>query len=552
MTTSRFELLFALATWASILVDGYFAQVPVPIWQGDEPDETCRVSVFEPCKLSKMQRDKVYLVYPGGASRCISEDQPEYSFIVIPGDADKLLVYFEGGGICFDGKSRTVRLCPDKVGDTKVDGQSVGHGLLRRDSERNPFRNYTVVVAKYCSGDLYLGDLKKPYGEVRGIPNARATIEWARKQADPWDKLVLSGQSAGGIGMHIWSRTLLRTLRHNHAAVIIDSFIVGIFPVAVQRMLSDHFDFCASHLLSPADEADCKSGDFMVQQALVTAMDEFPNVAFALVNSKTDATQLWMYNVVTTTLLEGIHWISPDDLYRRFLTQLEYFNTRPNFVSYLINSDQHGYFTSDVTGTAQTSGLTGDRRPGEIALHLWLENFPITDGRPVKSQCFGRSYYPEQWLKIGPTSDYCDEYQSRKVYGQAGIDKATVHSLMDQDYSHLPRRPFNDSKRHWHQYVNHIHEQQSPVGNILARSENVLQTGLPRGRTASRMFGDHALAIVVVASGILCCSLSLFYFGRSSFLRVHGSESCGTAPARDASFCEVSSRLYDGESEECE
>src|SRR5690349_7759662 len=40
-------------------------------------------------------------IYPGGDTECALGG--EYRFLVRPGDTDKLLIHFEGGGACWDG-----------------------------------------------------------------------------------------------------------------------------------------------------------------------------------------------------------------------------------------------------------------------------------------------------------------------------------------------------------------------------------------------------------------------------------------------------------------
>ena len=48
------------------------------------------------CPLSNMKKDETTLVLPGGETRCIFDTSTPYAFQVIPGDTDKVLLYFQG------------------------------------------------------------------------------------------------------------------------------------------------------------------------------------------------------------------------------------------------------------------------------------------------------------------------------------------------------------------------------------------------------------------------------------------------------------------------
>lgn len=56
----------------------------------------CTVTATNSCELSTMPRDQTTLVLPGGESRCIYSYSTPFAFQVIPGDKDKVLMYFQG------------------------------------------------------------------------------------------------------------------------------------------------------------------------------------------------------------------------------------------------------------------------------------------------------------------------------------------------------------------------------------------------------------------------------------------------------------------------
>lgn len=73
-----------------------------PIRSAVAPGYSCELSVDESCDISDMPADQSTIVSPGGMTRCIYSTSTPYSFQVVPGNTEKLLVYFQGGGACWD------------------------------------------------------------------------------------------------------------------------------------------------------------------------------------------------------------------------------------------------------------------------------------------------------------------------------------------------------------------------------------------------------------------------------------------------------------------
>ena len=80
---------------------------PIYLQPGDEKairstvsanSHACTISTTEDCSITNMPRDESTQVYPGSKTRCIMSDSTDYSFQVVPGDKEKLLFYFQGGG----------------------------------------------------------------------------------------------------------------------------------------------------------------------------------------------------------------------------------------------------------------------------------------------------------------------------------------------------------------------------------------------------------------------------------------------------------------------
>lgn len=143
-------------------------------------------------------------VAPGGDCAC--SDGSEFSFWVRGGDPDKVLLFFEGGGACWDMESCD----PDSAVSYKPaidpddDDPSDKGGIWDIDNPGNPFADYSAVYVPYCTGDVHVGDSVTEYSDEltihhRGAVNGTAALDRMVATFPDADKVVVAGESAGSI-----------------------------------------------------------------------------------------------------------------------------------------------------------------------------------------------------------------------------------------------------------------------------------------------------------------------------------------------------------------
>ena len=142
-------------------------------------------------------------VEPGGATRCARGGK--YAFWLRRADPKKLLVFFQGGGGCFD-----VRTCRPGSSwfDDRIDAYddpAVSGGILDFAHPDNPFRDYSVVYIPSCTGDVHTGSRLVSYGSglrvhQKGFLNARAALARAYREFPDPDAVFVTGCSAGSVG----------------------------------------------------------------------------------------------------------------------------------------------------------------------------------------------------------------------------------------------------------------------------------------------------------------------------------------------------------------
>jgi hypothetical protein len=147
-------------------------------------------------------------VLPGGRTRCARGGL--FAFWARLAASDRLLVYFEGGGGCWDYRTCAPGspLFKDRVSDDD-NPAGRGAGILDLADRRNPFHDWSVLYVPSCTGDVYAGDASVTYRgaggrsvtvQHRGHVNAEAALRWVFGQVPRPAQVFVAGCSAGSIG----------------------------------------------------------------------------------------------------------------------------------------------------------------------------------------------------------------------------------------------------------------------------------------------------------------------------------------------------------------
>lgn len=127
------------------------------------------------------------------------------------GTGDGLVIYFEGGGGCFDFATCSLFYTTFANFDENAFGLLVptllGSGIFDANEPDNPVRDWSVVYVPYCTGDVHAGDHES--AGVEGFPGAHQFVGFRNfgldlerigpTFPDPSHVLV-TGISAGGYG----------------------------------------------------------------------------------------------------------------------------------------------------------------------------------------------------------------------------------------------------------------------------------------------------------------------------------------------------------------
>lgn len=383
---------------------------------------SCSLSDSE-CNLKDLEGPT--LVYPGGDTECLHGD--DYAFAVTPGDTDKLLYMFQGGGACWEangafGKQVIMQCTPDLQSAVVTSGS--GHGVQNRARSDNPFRSYTVVELLYCSGDAFMGDTILEAGnstfKQKGYANAAAALAWTKTNVvGELSSLAVTGFSAGSLGTMSWSETVLGMFQYKSAAVLFDSY-AGLFPEGAQAPTVKRWGSCDTGLMTDTLASRCRDGTFTIQDAALSAMMKFPSVPFASIQSKADTSQIWFYQGMAQSwgMMEDMQ-ITPTDFYRDAnLVLEEWARAAPNYCAFVVNGGKHVYtdspdfFTATALGIEVPEGISV--KTAGPPLVTWVGEL-ITGKKPA-SVCLGK-----QSANGAGDISYCSESLSTALAARPAV-----------------------------------------------------------------------------------------------------------------------------------
>ncbi|WP_225410183.1 pectinacetylesterase family protein [Stigmatella hybrida] len=137
-------------------------------------------------------------------------------------DSKNLVIYFSGGGACWDATTCLETNSSLHGPFTEfvfniVKGASFKGSILDRTLARNPYQDWNLFFIPYCTGDLHIGDADQVYtsGAVtrtirhRGLANTKAFLARIAATVPEPEQVLVTGSSAGGFGAAL-NYTLIR------------------------------------------------------------------------------------------------------------------------------------------------------------------------------------------------------------------------------------------------------------------------------------------------------------------------------------------------------
>ncbi len=135
-------------------------------------------------------------------------DTPYY-YYARRGSVNKLVVYYQGGGACWENVTCSVGVCSQSTDPNGAASLNAATGgFLDLNDPNNPFKDWSWVWVSYCSCDVHFGDAEQTYSglfpdiDVKhlGYHNARVVEKWVREHFVNPEVVFVTGTSAGAYG----------------------------------------------------------------------------------------------------------------------------------------------------------------------------------------------------------------------------------------------------------------------------------------------------------------------------------------------------------------
>ena len=165
-----------------------------------------------------------------------------YYYFAKRGSVNKLVVYYQGGGACWEQLTCSLPACDTNVNPSGSDNpNNATTGFADIANPDNPFRDWNIVFVPYCSCDVHFGDSAKDYPlhvEHRGYHNSRVVEKWAREHFVNPEVVFVTGSSAGAYGAwfhapllhNVWPASQFDVLADAGNGVITQDFLNTYFP----------------------------------------------------------------------------------------------------------------------------------------------------------------------------------------------------------------------------------------------------------------------------------------------------------------------------------
>lgn len=293
-------------------------------------------------------------VEPGGDTRC-AHDTP-FAYWLKPGTVDKLLIYFEGGGGCWDAQTCAPgsNFYDANVGDDE-DPTRRG-GIFDLDQPENPFKDYHAVYIPSCNGDVYWGNKVQDYAKEdgsslqiyhRGFVNAAAALDWAYENIPNPESVFVTGCSAGSVGSRVHAPFISEQYPDTAVTQLGDS-LAFVFGRPIR--LDDYGAYETMPSWIPELAAIQRENGFLMAEYDTIIANHYPTHTFAQYNTAVDNVQVRFYTAVSGLDATGF----ATDL----ATHLSSIHAEvPNFRSFTAAGDVHCILPGAQFYSRETAGV---------------------------------------------------------------------------------------------------------------------------------------------------------------------------------------------------
>jgi hypothetical protein len=234
-------------------------------------------------------------------ARC--SDGSAYPVYLRQGDPEKVLVFFEGGGACWDAATcfGPVPFTFHKDRESPLEDRI----LLLKDSELHGFKDYSLLFIPYCTGDVFVGRHVAHYGKKTVNHLGRLNLEKALDQIEDAygllgraREVVAYGESAGAIGV-VANVDLLEARTHPEASksAFVDSAGLHFAKSIWGRFSDEYLDDLRTGMARNGVDLDFSTGKLAPQMLDYCSFHSKWKVGF--LQGAQDVIMSWIFGAIT-------------------------------------------------------------------------------------------------------------------------------------------------------------------------------------------------------------------------------------------------------------
>ncbi|MEQ1617963.1 MAG: pectin acetylesterase-family hydrolase [Terricaulis sp.] len=316
------------------------------------------------------------------------ETDPAYRFWYRQGSGDGLVVFFDGGGACWDDVTCAVpRRARDRNDDGGLykaellpgDNPSAMQGIFDLANPRNPVRDWSFVFVPYCTGDVHVGAAAAHYSDPdtgalytiqhRGGDNFRAILHWMGAHVSQPRILLVTGSSAGAYGAAAHYPAIRETYPDGDAIMLADAG-QGVSAPGSAALRNRAWNYQPSPAIFGGEGDD----------AIARLAAHFPRDRFAQYTTSADVTQR-AYYALTGGERTCSAWTDA------MAAALEQRQQIPNFRSYLAAGETHIILRRRLLYTERSGGAVFADWFAALLGPALPENRACTDCLAPPTQC---------------------------------------------------------------------------------------------------------------------------------------------------------------------
>lgn len=302
--------------------------------------------------------------------------------------SDKLVIYLEGGGACFNGTTCTISLSSfGSVAFGGWAGTAGNTGIFNKDNAENPVKDWNMVYVPYCSGDIHGGSatgvdvpgaLTPKDQTFTGYDNIYLYLKRIIPTFPGLSKVLLTGISAGGFGA-AYNYDRVAQAFCPTPVVLIDDSGPPMSDSYIAPCLQDRWrTLWGLNQTLPADCPECTTAENGGIVNYVSFLGKkYPSARLGLISSTKDSviSLFFGWGKDSCQNIDGLESPVSGDVYALGLNELrDKYMTAPGvWATYYVDSTTHtylvgpGFYTTTVNGTRLTNWVHDVVNDGPMA-----------------------------------------------------------------------------------------------------------------------------------------------------------------------------------------